>query len=199
MKKTRYRRIDQQSPPITKPGDIWVLDKHRIVCGDALQAENYSHLLGDDRAEMVFTDPPWNIPIEGMSVVWAPSNTLSSRWRQAKCHRPNSKPFLRPHSVMPRDTPSTAHSISSAMDWRHIKELLGATADLYTEMKNLCIWNKSNWRHGIALPVEARTGVRVQARKGRPHQQHRTWSLRPTPQQRMGLSRTEYAQQQRKR
>ena len=30
------------------------------------------------------------------------------------------------------------------MDWRHIKELLGATADLYSEMKNLCIWNKSN-------------------------------------------------------
>ena len=36
-------RIDQQSLPITKAGDLWVLDKHRIVCGDALQAENYSH------------------------------------------------------------------------------------------------------------------------------------------------------------
>ena len=56
-------RIDQRSPPITKPGDIWVLDQHRIVCGDALQAENYSLLLGDERAQMVFTDPPWNIPI----------------------------------------------------------------------------------------------------------------------------------------
>ena len=51
-------RIDQRSPAITKPGDVWVLDQHRMVCDDALKAETYSRLLGDEQAQMIFSDPP---------------------------------------------------------------------------------------------------------------------------------------------
>ena len=50
---------------MTKPGDLWRLGDHRLVCGDASKAESYQRLLGDERAQMIFTDPPWNIPIAG--------------------------------------------------------------------------------------------------------------------------------------
>jgi hypothetical protein len=53
----------EAEPPISKPGDLWALGDHRLLCGDALDAESYARLLGDERAQMVFTDPPWNIPI----------------------------------------------------------------------------------------------------------------------------------------
>lgn len=46
---------------ISRPGDVWVLGPHRLLCGDATQAESYQCLLQDERADMVFTDPPYNV------------------------------------------------------------------------------------------------------------------------------------------
>ena len=137
-------RIDQQLPPITRSGDIWVLDQHRIVCGDALQAENYSCLLGDERAQMVFTDPPWNVAIEehvsGLGVIKYAEFAMAS----GEMSSAEFETFLA--TALGHTTQHAAdgsiHFV--CLDWRHIKELLGATADLYTEVKNLCIWNKSN-------------------------------------------------------
>src|ERR1700737_1847002 len=56
---------DETSTPVTQLGDLWLLGEHRILCADALMGESYVRLLGDERAQMVFTDPPWNIPIAG--------------------------------------------------------------------------------------------------------------------------------------
>ncbi|TPE45673.1 hypothetical protein FJM51_22545 [Amaricoccus solimangrovi] len=50
---------------ITHPGDVWLLGSHRLVCGDALVATTYDRLLEAERAQMVFTDSPYNVPIDG--------------------------------------------------------------------------------------------------------------------------------------
>ena len=50
---------------VTRSGDIWRSAAHRLACGDSTQAETYQRLLGDARAQMVFTDPPYNVPIAG--------------------------------------------------------------------------------------------------------------------------------------
>lgn len=47
--------------PVSRPGDVWLLGAHRVLCGDATNAECYSALLRDERAGMVFTDPPYNV------------------------------------------------------------------------------------------------------------------------------------------
>ena len=47
--------------PISRPGDIWVMGDHRLLCGDATSAESYQKLLGDGTVDMVFTDPPYNV------------------------------------------------------------------------------------------------------------------------------------------
>ncbi len=47
--------------PISRPGDIWVMGPHRLLCGDATLAESYQKLLGDGSVDMVFTDPPYNV------------------------------------------------------------------------------------------------------------------------------------------
>src|ERR1700720_4124921 len=52
-------------PRVTKIGDAWVLGRHRVLCGAALDAAAFTMLLGEERAAMVFTDPPYNVPIDG--------------------------------------------------------------------------------------------------------------------------------------
>src|SRR5579884_1842254 len=51
--------------PIAQRGDLWLLDPHRIVCGDAVEGKTYSPLLNGERASAVFTDPPYNDAIDG--------------------------------------------------------------------------------------------------------------------------------------
>ena len=52
-------------PPITKIGDVWLLDHHRLLCGNALDAAAFAELMGTERAAMVFSDPPYNVRIDG--------------------------------------------------------------------------------------------------------------------------------------
>ncbi len=52
-------------PPLTKYGDLWVLDRHRLLCGSALETPAFAALMGEEQAAVGFTDPPYNVPIEG--------------------------------------------------------------------------------------------------------------------------------------
>ena len=51
--------------PITKPGDVWLLGHHRLMCGDATNIDDVLRLMGDEKADMIFTDPPYNVDYEG--------------------------------------------------------------------------------------------------------------------------------------
>ena len=50
---------------ITKAGDVWTLGRHRLVCGDSTKAETFALLMGDSKANLVITDPPYNVNYEG--------------------------------------------------------------------------------------------------------------------------------------
>ena len=52
-------------PPLSKAGDLWLLGRHCVSCGNALDSAAYAALLGKERAAMVFTDPPYNVEING--------------------------------------------------------------------------------------------------------------------------------------
>lgn len=51
--------------PVTRRGDLWLLGRHRLVCGDARDEGDYAALLGNESADLVFTDPPYNVVIDG--------------------------------------------------------------------------------------------------------------------------------------
>lgn len=53
-----------KKPTFSKRGDIWQLGKHRVICGDSTKAETYDQLLGDKKANLVVTDPPYNVDVE---------------------------------------------------------------------------------------------------------------------------------------
>src|SRR6266851_6982430 len=52
-------------PSVSKLGDLWLLDEHRVLCGDVLDVAAFRLLMGGEKAAMVFTDPPYNVPIDG--------------------------------------------------------------------------------------------------------------------------------------
>ncbi|GLY11510.1 site-specific DNA-methyltransferase [Pseudobacillus badius] len=54
-----------QNPPITMQGDIWLLGRHRLVCGDSTKKETFDKLMEDKKANLVVTDPPYNVDYEG--------------------------------------------------------------------------------------------------------------------------------------
>jgi ParB-like chromosome segregation protein Spo0J len=56
--------IDRTVPAITLPGDCWHIGDHYLFCGDALKADSYNKLLGSQKAQLVFTDPPYNVDRE---------------------------------------------------------------------------------------------------------------------------------------
>ena len=57
--------IDRSLPPVSRLGDCWQIGDHFLLCGDALKARSYERLLGSKRAQLIFCDPPYNVPIAG--------------------------------------------------------------------------------------------------------------------------------------
>lgn len=130
--------------PITKPGDLWVLGNHRLFCGNALKPESYERLLGGELAQMVITDPPYNVPIEGH--VSGLGKVKHGEFAMASGEMSESQfiSFLTIAcaQMAGHSTNGSMHFIF--MDWRHIAELLAAGKTSFSELKNICIWNKDN-------------------------------------------------------
>jgi DNA modification methylase len=136
--------IDAAAAPVTRLGDLWVLGKHRLLCGDALQAENYARLLGAEKADMLFADPPYNVAIDGhasgLGAVKHTDFAMASGELSPAEFTSFLKTSLRHAAGCSID--GAIHYV--CMDWRHIKEMLAAGEEVYSELVNLCVWNKSN-------------------------------------------------------
>lgn len=50
---------------VSRRGDLWQCGRHRVLCGDARNAADYAALLSDEAVDLIFTDPPYNVPIDG--------------------------------------------------------------------------------------------------------------------------------------
>lgn len=71
-----------QKPTFSKSGDVWTLGRHRLVCGDSTKAETYETLLGDTRANLIITDPPYNVNYEGSAGKIKNDNMASEKFYQ---------------------------------------------------------------------------------------------------------------------
>ncbi|EWS54897.1 DNA methyltransferase [Methylibium sp. T29] len=133
---------DVKAPPVSRVGDLWQLGRHRLLCGDATDPRAYGRLLGDQPAQMVFTDPPYNVPIAG-------NVTSGDRHGEFVMASGEMSPqeftsFLNAVFML-----LVANSVDGSIhflciDWRHLRELMDAATVSYTELKNLCVWNKAN-------------------------------------------------------
>lgn len=109
-----------------QPGDIWQLGRHRLFCGDALDPAVINHLMDGAAARMVFTDPPYNVPIDGH--VGNSGKTQHREFAMAAGEMSASE-FT---AFLERAMRNLAdHSVDGSihflcMDWRHMAEMLAA-------------------------------------------------------------------------
>ena len=131
-------------PAVSRASDLWLLGTHRVYCGSALDQNAYRVLMEENKAELVFTDPPYNVPIEGNV-----SGLGAIHHREFAMASGEMSPaeFI---SFLTRALSSCAENSENGslhyicMDWRHTAELLAAGREVYTELKNLCVWAKDN-------------------------------------------------------
>ena len=133
-----------ERPAISQLGDIWLLGPHRLLCGDARDAASYEALMDGQSAQMVFTDPPYNVPILGHVSGLGKAQHENFAMAVGEMSVSEYVDFL-----LITLGHCAAHCIDGAinficMDWRHMGELLAAGYQVYNEIKNLCVWDKNN-------------------------------------------------------
>jgi len=129
---------------VSRPGDLWRLGDHYLLCGDALDLDCYRRLMQDGLAQMVITDPPYNVPINGH--VCGSGKVKHKEFSMASGEMTPSQftAFLnRALSHMSAFSQDGAIHFTF-IDWRHIRELLDAALPVLGQPRQLCIWTKDN-------------------------------------------------------
>jgi DNA modification methylase len=129
---------------VSVSGDLWQLGKHRVLCGNSLAAASYERLMDGTKADLVITDPPYNVVIDGHATGLGKIHHREFGMASGEMSSTEFTDFLRQAMLRARD-----HSIAGSlayyfMDWRHMTEILAAGQEVYTEFLNLCVWAKSN-------------------------------------------------------
>jgi DNA modification methylase len=131
-------------PPVSQPGDLWILERHRLLCADARHRESFKRLLGKELAQAIIIDPPYNVKIAGNVCGRGAIQHREFPMATGEMSETEFIAFLR--TIFEH---LTACSIQGSLhfvfiDWRHAFELLSAARQTYSELKNLCVWVKDN-------------------------------------------------------
>ena len=124
--------------------DLWTLGPHRLLCADALNAGSYKALLLGEVAHIIFSDPPFNVPIagnvSGKGEVIHPDFAMAS----GEMSEDEFAQFLTIVLILlaANSIDGSLHYI--AMDWRHMHEIQTAGRKAYDSVQNLCVWSKNN-------------------------------------------------------
>ncbi len=129
---------------VAKLGDLWCLGTHRLICGDVRDQTVVHRLMGREKARMVFTDPPYNVAIAGHASGLGQAQHRDFACASGEMTSSQFAEFLKEalHNLMAASTNGSLHYV--CMDWRHLHELMTAGERVYSELKNLCVWNKTN-------------------------------------------------------
>jgi DNA modification methylase len=130
--------------PVTHSGDVWILNEHRVLCASALERNSYTTLMGKDRAEMVFIDPPYNVAIAGNVSGLGATRHREFAMASGEMSKEEFQQFLTKVFLLlaKHSTPRSLHFV--CMDWRHTREVVAAGDDVYNELINCCVWVKDN-------------------------------------------------------
>lgn len=169
-------------------GDIWQLGNHRLICGDSLDSDTIGRLMDGQRARMVFTDPPYNVKIDGH--VGGNGKIKHDEFTMAAGEMSVAEftAFLRTsfENLTKNSVDGAIHFI--CMDWRHMAEVMAAADGIYAELKNLIVWAKGSGgmgtfyrsRHELIFAYKHGTASHINSFELGQHGRYRTnvWDYR---------------------
>jgi DNA modification methylase len=139
-----------QKPAFSKSGDVWTLGRHRLVCGDSTKAETYTTLMDGVKANLVITDPPYNVNYEGSAGKIKNDNMAGEKFYEFLLAA-----FKNMESVMAADASIYVfHADTEGLNFRR------AFADAGFYLSGCCIWKKQSlvlgrspyqWQHEPVL------------------------------------------------
>ena len=136
--------LPDTAPARVRRGEVWQLGAHRLICGDVRDPAVLATLMAGEQARLVFTDPPYNVPIDGHA-----GGLGRITHREFAMAAGEMSPEAFTAFLQQALAPLVAHSVEGSihyvcMDWRHLPEILAAGEAVFTELKNLVVWVKDN-------------------------------------------------------
>ena len=139
-----------EKPVFSKTGDVWTLGRHRLVCGDSIKAETYEILMQGKKANLVVTDPPYNVNYEGSAGKIKNDNMAAEKFYQFLLDA-----FTNMEKVMAEDASIYVfHADTEGLNFRR------AFTDAGFYLSGCCIWKKPSlvlgrspyqWQHEPVL------------------------------------------------
>ncbi len=176
------------APARVQLGDIWQLGPHRLICGDALEADVVCALMDGGEARMAFSDPPYNVPIDRHVGNSGKIQHREFAMASGEMSEAEFTGFLATacQNLADHSVDGSIHFI--CMDWRHMSEMLEAGQGAYAELKNLIVWAKDNGgmgtfyrsRHELIFAFKKGTAPHINTFELGQHGRYRTnvWEYR---------------------
>jgi DNA modification methylase len=165
-----------------KPGDLCQLGVHRLICGDARDPQIVAALMGGQKAQMIFTDPPYNVEIAGNVSGHGTIKHENFAMASGELSPEEYTSFLASvfQLLVKHSVDGSIHFI--CLDWRHLQEAFAAANGVYTELKNLITWVKDNGgmgsfyrsRHEMILAYKSGTAAHINSFELGQHGRYRT-------------------------
>jgi DNA modification methylase len=170
------------APAVSQTGDLWLLGNHHLLCGDARDQAAYAQLLAGAKAEFVFTDPPYNVAIDGHVCGLGRIHHRDFAMGCGEMSEAEFTAFLKTVFALLADNSIDGSIHQICIDWRHMGEMLDAGRTVYSELKNLCVWNKTNAgmgsfyrsKHELVFVWKSGTGAHLNNFELGQHGRHRT-------------------------
>lgn len=129
---------------VSRPGDLWALGRHRLLCGDTRAAGDMDRLMHGEVADLVFTDPPYNCKVDGNVCGLGKVRHREFAFASGEMSDEEFTSFLAVTLANMSRVMRDGAIAFVCMDWRGMECLLKAGRTAFTEMKNLVVWNKKN-------------------------------------------------------
>jgi DNA modification methylase len=136
--------LEDDGPLVSQIGDLWLLGPHRLLCADARAGASYETLMAGRSARMVFTDPPYNVPVNGHVCGSGRIQHAEFVMASGEMSEKDFTAFLSGALGQLAARCLDGALIYACMDWRHCYELLSAARRVDLGLLNLCVWNKDN-------------------------------------------------------
>jgi DNA modification methylase len=158
-------------PAVCRPGDRWTLGRHVLVCGSSLEQDAYDLLMSEERAAMVFTDPPYGVAISGHVKTKGKSGHREFAMGGADMSSSELTAFFTQAWRL-----CSAFSLEGSLhyafiDGAHLFDMLTSTRAVYDRQVSLCVWHKTNAGMG-SFYRQAHELVVVSKKGSAPHQNH---------------------------
>jgi DNA modification methylase len=137
-------QVNRDRPAVTQSEDLWRLGEHLLLCGDARDPGSYAALLGEQEPRLVFSDPPYNVPILGHASGLGRIKHQDFSMAAGEMTEEAYVDFLHATLSCMGDALVDGGIVFLCIDWRHVEQAVRASKLAELALKNICVWVKTN-------------------------------------------------------